>query len=124
MPLPLRIVWRYLLTIFLLWILARVLPNTLTIGGGAWALPTLAAVLLLLNTVLRPALSIIALPLKLFVTLLAVILVNAVFLWILQTVVAHLDPTIATLTIDGGTLGWIIVALSLGIGNWLIQKLS
>jgi uncharacterized membrane protein YvlD (DUF360 family) len=118
---PIRLVLRFALTVLLLWVLARLLPQYLTIGGSWAALPTVAALVLLLNMFARPVLKVLTLPLKLFMTLAAIVLVNGVFLWILTAIAARFDPTTATFAVEGGAGGWIVIALALGLGNWLIH---
>lgn len=121
--LPLRLVLQYALTALLLWGMTMYLPDYLIIQGSAAALPTVAALVLLLNIFARPILKIITFPLRLLMTLVAVILVNALFLWILTSVAERFDPATALFLVQGGAGGWIVVAMILGIGNWIFQKI-
>lgn len=121
--LPLRIVLQYALTLLTLWLLVRFLPQYLVIDGGPMALPTVAALLLLLNLFVRPILRIVTLPLKLFMTLAAIVLVNAAFLWLLERIAERFDPSTAIVLVQGGLGGWIVVALILGIANWIIHHI-
>ncbi len=123
LSLPIRLILQYALTIVLLWALTQIVPQYLTINGSFMALPTLAALLLLLNLFVRPILKIVTFPLKLFMTLAAVILVNAGFLWILEKITDRFDPATASLVVSGGLGGWIVVALLLGLGNWILHHL-
>lgn len=123
MSLPARLVAEYVLTIGTLWLLTTIAPAYLSIGGSWVAMPVAAALLLLLNLFARPILKILTFPLKLFMTIVAVILANGLFLWILETIADRFDPSIATFTIHGGWIGWILVALVLGLANWIIQHI-
>ncbi len=123
LALPVRLILQYALTVLLLWLITRYLPDYLIIDGGWMALPTVAALLMLLNMFARPVLKILTLPLKLFMTIVAIILVNALFLWILESIAARFDPATAILLVEGGLGGWIVVALVLGLGNWVIHHI-
>lgn len=124
LALPLRLVLRYVLTIALLWGLARLVPDYLVIEGSWMALPTVAALLMLLNMFARPVLNVLTLPLKLVMTLAAIVLANAVFLWILQGIAERFDPERVLLIVQGGIGGWLVVALLLGLGNWVLHKIA
>ena len=124
LSLPIRLVLQYALTVLLLWLLSRILvPQYLVIEGSVMALPTIAALLVLMNMFARPVLKLLALPLKLFMTIVAIILTNAVFLWILERIAERFDPETALLMVQGGLGGWIVVALLLGLGNWVLHHI-
>jgi len=93
------------------------------IYGNWMALPTVAALLMLLNMFARPVLKLLTLPLKLFMTIVAIVLVNGAFLWILERIAERFDPETATLLVQGGPGGWIVVALVLGLGNWVLHHI-
>lgn len=121
LALPIRLVLQFALTVALLWLLARILPQYLVIEGSWAALPTVAALVMLLNMFARPILKIITLPLKLFMTIAAIVIVNAVFLWILTKIAENFDPQTAIFLVEGGMGGWIVIALALGLGNWVLH---
>jgi uncharacterized membrane protein YvlD (DUF360 family) len=121
LALPIRLVLQYALTVLLLWVLARVLPQYLVIEGSWAALPTVAALVMLLNMFARPILKIVTLPLKLFMTIAAIVIVNAAFLWILTKIAENFDPQTAIFLVEGGLGGWIVIALALGLGNWVLH---
>lgn len=121
LSLPIRLVLQYALTILLLWILLRLVPQYLVIEGSVMALPTVAALLMLLNIFARPVLKLFALPLKLFMTIVAIVLVNGIFLWMLTKIAERFDPSTAIVLVEGGLGGWIVVALALGMGNWILH---
>lgn len=103
--------------------MAEALPAYLSLNGGPSAVVTVGALLTLLNVFLRPILRVITLPLKLFATILALAIVNGIFIWVVTVVVGRMDPAVVTLEIRGGIGGWIVVALWFGMGNWLLRAL-
>ncbi len=119
--LPVKLVAQYALTVLALWLIARFLPDYLVIDGGWAALPTVGALLMLLNLFARPVLKVLTFPLKLFMTIVAIVLANALFLWILEKIADRFDPSVAVLAIQGGIGGWLVVALILGLANWVIH---
>ncbi len=119
--LPIKLIAQYALTILALWLLVRFLPQYLVIDGSWAALPTVAALLMLLNIFARPVLKILTFPLKLFMTIVAIILANGLFLWLLESIAERFDPQTAVVLVQGGWGGWIVIALLLGIANWVIH---
>ena len=118
-----RIFLQFLLTIALLWAMNVYLSTYFAVTGGWTGLIIIAALLTLMNLFVRPVLNILTLPLKFFATLLAIILVNGVFLWITQWIVAKMDPALVGMEVRGGWLGWLLVAVILGIANALLKEL-
>ena len=121
LSLPLQVLLRFLLTVALVWAMGEYLTEYVFISGGFVAYIVIGALLTLMNIIVRPLLKLITLPLKLVATILAIILVNGVFLWITYQLVLLMDPNIAMFEILGGIGGWIVVALILGIANWLMK---
>ena len=120
---PLRILLRLFLTVALVWVLPTLLPQYIQIGGGLFAYILIGITITLLNILIRPILYILTLPLKLFVTILAIILVNGVFLWLLTWLIGMMDPSMVSLAITGGIVGWIVVSLVLGLANWVMKEI-
>src|SRR3989338_6700450 len=121
LSLPVQVLLRFLLTVALVWALSEYLTEYVFISGGFVAYIVIGALLTLMNIIVRPLLKLITLPLKLVATILAIILVNGVFLWITYQLILLMDPNIAMFEILGGIGGWIVVALILGIANWLVK---
>ena len=121
MPLSLRILLRFVLTIILVWALSTYLDQYFFVTGGWKAYVIIAALLTLMNLLVRPVLDLIVLPLKFFATILAVILVNGLFLWLTVWIVDHMERTLVTLDILGGIGGWIVVMLVLGVAKWFMK---
>ncbi|MDD4628072.1 MAG: phage holin family protein [Candidatus Peribacteraceae bacterium] len=121
--LPLRITIKAVLNIFLVWLMATYLDQYFQLTGGWRAIIIIAALITLLNLIVRPVLAIITIPLRLFATILAVIIVNGLFVWFTQMMVEKMDPAIVQLEIFGGLWGWIVVAVILGFANWLEKEM-
>lgn len=119
--LPAKIIIRFALNVGLVWLLQEKLGTTFVMSGGTHAWVVVGALLTLMNVIVRPILNVIALPLKLFAGIFAVIVVNAIFIQLTVSIVAKMDPEVVTLTIQNGLTGWVVVAIILGIGNWLMK---
>lgn len=117
MSLWLRILLRFLLTIVLVWAMKTYLGTWIVITGGIPAYVIIAALITLMNLFVEPVLNLLAAPLKFFMTFVAVILVNGVFLWLTVRIVRMMEPTLVTMQIKGGIPGWIVVLLALGIAK-------
>lgn len=121
MPLYLRLFIRFVLTIALVWAMATYLDEYFFVTGGWTAYVIIGALITLMNIVIGPLLNLMLFPLKLFATILAIILANAIFLWLTVWVVGRMEPSLVTLQIDGGIGGWAIVAIALGLAKWLMK---
>ena len=120
---PLRVLIKTLLNMGLVWLMASYLDQYFQLTGGAAAVVIVGALLTLMNIFVRPILEILTLPLKLFATILAVILVNGGFVWLTMEITARMDPLLVHLEIFGALWGWIVVATTFGAGNWLIKEM-
>lgn len=109
--------------VLLIWGMHTYLPQYFTIFGGAAAYVVVGSLLTLLNLSLRPLLSIITFPFRLLFTLFTAIVVNAFFLFVVYEIALQMDPNIVVLTITGGVMGWIVVSMVLGIGNWVLKHI-
>jgi len=118
---PLRIVAKFALNIGLVWVLATYLGDYFQMTGGLGAAVVTGSLLTLMNIIVRPILHILTLPFRLFATLIALIIVQAAFVQLTIMIAERMDPAVVTLTIGGGLFGWIVVAITLGVGNWLMK---
>lgn len=118
---PMRIALKAALNVLLVFLMDRYLPQYLTVFGGWAAFVVVGSLITLLNFVLRPILDILTLPLKLFATIFALILVNGVFLWLTYQITLRMDPSLIAMTITGGLTGWIVLSVVLGTGNWVVR---
>ncbi len=119
----LRILLRALLNVLLVWLMATYLDQYFQLIGGWPAYVIVGALLTLMNIFVRPVLKILTLPFKLFATILAILLVNGVFVWLTVLIVQKMEPDLVRLEIFGGPWGWIVVATILGLGNWVMKEM-
>ena len=121
MSLPIRILIRFILNVLLVWAMAMYLDDYFFLSGGLPAYVVVGALLTLMNVIVRPLLNLVTFPLKLLATILAIILVNGIFIWLTYQIVLLMDPNLVTLEIIGGLGGWIVVTLVIGIANWVMK---
>lgn len=118
---PVRILLKYAGNTATVWFLATQLGQYFQLTGGLPAYITVGALLTLMNMFVRPLLTLITLPLKLFATILAIIIVNAVFVQLTVMIVQKMEDQVVTLEIFGGLWGWIVIAVILGMINWMLK---
>ena len=118
-----RILIKYVGNCFLIYGLDHLAPQYFAIFGSLGASMIMGGLVTILNIIVRPILSFITLPVHFLFTLIAVLLVNWGFLWIIYQIVLKMDPGLITLVISGGIVGWIVVSSVLGLGNWLMKTL-
>ncbi len=121
MPSLLRLLLRTALTILLVWALATYLSSYFSVAGGWKAYAIIGVILTVMETIVWPILTLITLPLRLIGGIIVTILLNALFLWLLYQIVLMLNPAVVRLEILGGIVGWLLVIVLLGLGNWLIR---
>lgn len=119
--LPLHLIAHFALTFGMVWAMVKLIPQYFVVEGGWVAYLIVASLLTLMNILVRPILNVVTLPLKLFASILAIILVNGVFVWLTMRVVSIMDPRLISVSIIGGITGWVVVALILGLGHWIIR---
>ena len=110
---------RFAVTILLVWAMTTYLDAYFYVGGGWKAYVIVAALVTLLNVVLRPVITIILLPLRFFATFLAIIASNVFFLWVVRAISLQFDSALVTLDIKG-ILGWLLTGALFGFTNWLL----
>ena len=118
-----RLVLKTLLNIGVVWVLATFLNQYFQLTGGAAAYVIVGALITLMNIFVRPVLAVITAPLKLFATILAIIIVNGVFVQLTHIITIQMDPNLVQLEIFGGAWGWTVVALAFGVSNWIIKEI-
>lgn len=119
---PVRLVMRFALTILLVYILNTFLDQYFLVEGGLIAILIIASLLTLMNVIIRPVINVIMLPFKLFMGIVALIIANGLFLWLTEKIAERMDPAIIVLHVDQNLGGWLLVALVLGLGNWLMKE--
>ena len=113
------LVIRFVVTTVLVWVMTMYLDQYFYVGGGWFGYVIVAALLTLLNFLLRPILNVVLLPLKLIATLIAIILANALFVWIVREISLKFDPSVVTLDLKGYT-GRAMAGVVFGIANWIV----
>lgn len=117
LSLPMRILFNAILTVLLVWAMDALMPQYFDVVGGWAAFVIVGCLVTLLNMIARPILHVLTFPLKLFATILALILSNAAFVWLVVRITSQMDPSLVRLTIAEGFVSWMVVALVLGIAN-------
>jgi len=118
-----RILIKALLNFTVVWLMATYMSQYFQMTGGFIAVIIIGSLLTLLNMFVRPILDIITLPLKLFATIIAIILVNGVFVQLIHIISQEMNPDLVTLEIFGGLWGWTVVAIVFGFSNWVIKEI-
>jgi|TARA_B100001971_G_C18018314_1_gene446023 putative membrane protein len=109
--------------IALVWILAVYMKQYFALTGGFPAYIIVGSLLTLLNMFIRPILDIVTLPFKLFATIIAIIIVNGVFVQLTHMIVQNMKPDLVTLEIYGGLWGWTVIAVVFGFTNWVLKEI-
>ena len=122
LSLPLRLTLGAVLNSVLVGLLDSYLPQYFTLFGGVGAFIIVGSLLTLMNFLVRPILNLVTFPLHLLTSLIADLLVNTLFLWLIYQIALHMDPNIVALTLTGGISGWITVGSVLGIANWVMKR--
>ncbi len=119
---PLKLTLKFALNVALVWALATYLNQYFALSGGLPAFVIVGALITLLNIFVRPILNVLTLPLKLFATIIAVIIANGAFVYVVGLITLKMDPALVRLEIYGGPWGWIVIALCFGLGNWVMKE--
>lgn len=120
---PMKIIIKTIGNIALVWILATYMKQYFALTGGIPAYIIVGSLLTLLNMFIRPILDIVTLPFKLFATIIAIIIVNGVFVQLTHMIVQNMKPDLVTLEIYGGLWGWTVVAVVFGFSNWVLKEI-
>ena len=105
----------------MVWVMRTYLAAFFAMTGDLAGMIVVGALLTLMNIIVRPVLNLVTIPLKLFATVLAIIVVNGAFVQMTVLIVEKMDPTVVTLAVQGGLVGWVVVAIVFGVGNWLLK---
>jgi uncharacterized membrane protein YvlD (DUF360 family) len=120
---PVRILLKAVLNVALVWAMTEYLGDYFLLTGGITAWIIVGSLVTLLNILVRPILALLTLPLKLFATILALIIVNGAFVQLVHMIILEMRPDIVTLEISGGLWGWTVIACTLGIANWIMKEI-
>lgn len=117
----LKLAITFALNVVLVWAMNMYLNQYFALEGGAAGAVIVGALITLLNMFFRPVLNVLLLPLKFFATIIAVIIVNGVFVYVVHLITMRMDSSLVSLTIYGGPWGWIVVAVCFGMANWVLK---
>src|SRR3989338_3073276 len=123
LSLPAKIVVRFLLTILLVWLLSNILDQYFSLSEGFQSYFIVAALLTLMNIIVRPFLHVLFAPFHFLFGVIATILMNLLFLRLTMAVAEQFDPAVVTFFVLGGMGGFLIVAIILGLANWVMKEL-
>lgn len=118
-----RIIVRFILTFGLVYLLSIKVDQYFSLTGGLKGYLIVASLLTLMNLIARPFLHIIFAPVHFLFGIVGTIAANCAFLWLTMNIAARFDPTLVTLSIRGGLIGFLLIALILGVANWLMKVL-
>ena len=102
MSFPSRLLLRLLLNIAFLWILKKYVGEIFLLTGGVPALLIMGFLLTAIDLLVRPFLSLITLPLRLFLSLFNILVLSGLSLGILAFLSREFPPEILTLMLVGG----------------------
>ena len=114
---------KFALNVALVWALDTYVSEYFGLSGGIPAYIIVGALISLLNIFFRPILNLLTLPLRFFATIVAIMIVNGVFVYVVQQVTLRMDSNLVALEIHNGVVGWIVVAVCFGLANWLMKEM-
>jgi uncharacterized membrane protein YvlD (DUF360 family) len=120
---PLKLVLKFAFNVLGVWGLTTYLSQYFGLEGGIVAYVIVGALITLLNIFFRPILNIITLPLRLFATIIAIMIVNGAFVYVIHLFTLRMDPELVQLEIYGGPWGWIVIAVAFGFANWVLKEI-
>lgn len=89
--------------------------------GAAWYTPAIAAAIItLLNAVVKPIAKLLSFPLVFFSAGLFLIVINAGILWLTEYIITVMDIEGVTMKIDN-LLTYILAAIIFGLANWILH---
>ncbi len=118
---PTRIIFQWVLTIGMVWILSTNLEQYFYLTGGIPAYIIIGSLLTLMNLIVRPVLHIVFAPFHLVFGLIATVIMNWLFLFIIQKIAENMDSALVTLSFFGGVTGWLVLAVVFGVANWVMK---
>ncbi|MBM3231271.1 phage holin family protein [Candidatus Peregrinibacteria bacterium] len=120
---PLKLAIKFALNVLLVYLLATYLSAYFLLDGGIRAYVIVGSLITLMNIFFRPVIYVLTLPLRLFTTIVAVIIIHGGFVYVVTLLTAKMDPNLVRLEIFGGPWGWIVIAVCLGLANWIMKEM-
>ena len=112
---------RIALNAIVAWALNIYAPDYFIYSGGIPGYILIGILLTIMNLIVRPILNVVIFPLRILAASVAIIEVNAFFVYLVVELIARMDPTLVALQIGGGITGWLIVSTALGLSNWVMR---
>ncbi|MCB9808756.1 phage holin family protein [Candidatus Peribacteria bacterium] len=119
----LKLTLKFALNVALVFGMATYVSQYFGLSGGMPAYVIVGALITLLNMFFRPVLNVLLLPLKLFATIIAIMVANGGFVYVVHLITLRMDPALVQLNIYGGPWGWIVVAVCFGLANWILKEM-
>lgn len=120
---PLKLTMKFVLNVLLVFVMSTYLSAYFLLDGGIKAYVIVGALITLLNIFFRPIINILTLPLKLVATIVAVIIANGIYIYVVELITMRMDPALVKFTVFGGPWGWIVVAMCFGLANWVMKEM-
>jgi len=120
---PLKLTMRFVLNVLLVFAMSSYLSDYFLLDGGFRAYIIVGALITLMNLFFRPIINLLTLPLKLVATIVAVIIANGIFMYVVELITERMDPSLVSFSIFGGPWGWIVVAMCFGLANWVMKEM-
>lgn len=120
---PLKLTMKFALNVLLVFAMSNYLSDYFLLDGGIRAYVIVGALITLLNIFFRPIINLLTLPLKLVATIVAVIIANGIFIYVVKLVTERMDPALVKFSVFGGPWGWIVVAMCFGLANWMLKEM-
>tara|TARA_Y100000310_G_scaffold257531_1_gene265621 strand:- start:566 stop:961 length:396 start_codon:yes stop_codon:yes gene_type:complete len=119
----LKLALKFTLNVALVWAMATYVDTYFAVTGGMAAFVIIGALITLLNIFFRPILNVLLLPLRFFAGIIAVIIANGAFVYVVHLISLRMDATLVSLEVFGGYWGWIVVAVCFGLANWVMKEM-
>ncbi len=116
-----RFAFRVFINVGVVIFLTNYFGSFFVLGGGYQGIAVVGLTFTVLNMLIVPILNVLSLPIKFIAWMIAFILVNAAAIWLTVWFVASIGIMGVSLAIEGGIIGWIIVSVILGMGNWVVK---
>lgn len=117
------LILKFLVNSFALYLVTVFLKNTLLVEGGVRAFLVAGFVLGFLNFFIKPILKLLSLPFLFFSMGVFMVVINGVVLFLMKYILDFLEIGGITVAVQGGFLNYFLVALVLGVINWILTVL-
>lgn len=116
-----KLAFRVFINVAIVFFLRSYFGTFFVLQGGYQAIAIVALTFTVLNMLIVPVLHVLSLPIKMIAWIIAFILVNAAAVWLAVWFIAALSIPGVSLSIGGGIIGWILVSVIFGVGNWIVK---